>query len=622
MVASASTASSFGDLASYLGGGEERVGWVGTRNVFADDVPGTVAEMREQAALSSKCEKPVYHVTIAFDPSDNPTEAEIRGTVDRTLRDVGLGDHQALVVRHVDREHAHVHVMVNRVGPDGRAWSTSNDRRRLRASVERQERELGLRWTGRNARAAGARGQTDRGFAREVRDRALGDFQGATSWTDLDARLQAKGFRVERRGRGAVVTDGKREAKLSSVSRTVSRPRLEARLGSLTAHQRSGRVPSRSVSPEEHGTRESGRQRPQARRTRSVSERARGRIRQRRRGVLRRSALRTRRVGRAVGRAVVADGERDADEVFGRTALRLGSRAALRAASRSGRGASGAQEPSQSRDPASHAARTYEARARARDARRGGRVDRMEQAVLDHARTARLVAEREKALQVVARIQEKAASTVSAAQKGLGDAQARASEAKRAFGVTMTETYAKPSEAGQAFLSDVESSGVGRAAQRMAVDPERYGALKTTPATLRYSLTRGTTTEPARTAAPLAAERGCAFVEARQSVQKAEAEVRRVGEVHRAVSSELSGVRPLARRTGVDEFGPDAVRARLERLEKALRERSARSPGVRITPARLDGAAGKALGARVGSVGLSAAKAAAKTAAKSVVRGD
>ena len=140
MVASASTGSSFGDLASYLGGGEERVGWVGTRNVFADDVPGTVAEMREQAALSSKCEKPVYHVTIAFDPSDNPTEAEIRGTVDRTLRDVGLGDHQALIVRHVDREHAHVHVMVNRVGPDGRAWSTSNDRRRLRASVDLVDR--------------------------------------------------------------------------------------------------------------------------------------------------------------------------------------------------------------------------------------------------------------------------------------------------------------------------------------------------------------------------------------------------------------------------------------------------------------------------------------------------
>ena len=238
MVASASTGSSFSGLADYLGGGEERVGWVETRNVFADDVPGAVTEMREQAGLSARCEKPVYHVTIAFDPSDNPTEAEVREAVDRTLRDVGLQDHQALVVRHVDRDHAHVHVMVNRVGPDGRAWSTSQDRRRLRASVESQERELGVRWTGRNARAAGVARETDRGFARDVRDRALGDLRDAPTWTDLDARLQAKGLRIERRGRGAVVTDGKREAKLSSVSRTVSRPRLEKRLGSLAAHQR------------------------------------------------------------------------------------------------------------------------------------------------------------------------------------------------------------------------------------------------------------------------------------------------------------------------------------------------------------------------------------------------
>ncbi|MGB3542042.1 hypothetical protein, partial [Rubrivirga sp.] len=242
--------------------------------------------------------------------------------------------------------------------------------------------------------------------------------------------------------------------------------------------------------------------------------------------------------------------------------------------------------------------------------------------VLDHARTTRLVAEREKALQVVARIEEKAASAVSVAQKGLGDAQARASHAKRAFGASMAETYARPSEAARAFLSDAESSGVDGAAQQMAVDPERYGPLKTSPATARYSLTRGTTTEPARTAAALAAKHGRAFVEARQIVQKAEAEVKQAGEVHRTVSAELSGVRPLAQRAGVDEFGPAAVRVRLERLDKTLRERSARAPGVSITPARLNGPAAKALGARVGSVGLSVARAAAKTAAKSVGRGD
>lgn len=606
MVVTASVQSSFSKLSGYLGGGEERVGWVETRNVFAEDVPGAVAEMSEQAGLSAQTQKPVYHLTISFDPSDNPTEAEVRGAVDRTLRDVGLEHHQALVVRHVDREHTHVHVMVNRVGPDGRAWSTSHDLRRLRASVERQERELGVRWTGRNARAAGVARETDRGFAREVRDRALGDLKSASTWAELDARFQAKGLRIERRGRGAVVTDGKREAKLSSVSRTVSRPRLEARLGSLAAYRR-----GRDAPPRERGRPPPG--------PREGATRQRQSERERRLGGLRRSAFRARRAGRAVARAALTDGERDADEVAARATLRTGARVALRAASRRGRGASGGgHRPTETRT--SHASRTYETRARARDSRRGGRVDRMERAALDHAQAARLVAEREKALRAVARVEGAAASAVTRAQERLRAAQARAAEAKRVFGASMAETYADPPEAAQTFLRDVQDGGVDRAAQRMAVDPVRYGALRATPSTSRYSLIRSATTEPARTAAPLAARRGRAFVEARESVLRAEASVRRAGEAHRTVTAELSGIREAVCQPGAGEFGPAAVRARLERLDKALRERAGRASGIEITPAKLDGPAGKALGVRVGSIGLATAKAAAKAASRSVGR--
>jgi len=246
----------------------------------------------------------------------------------------------------------------------------------------------------------------------------------------------------------------------------------------------------------------------------------------------------------------------------------------------------------------------------------------MERAVLDHARTARLVAEREKALRVVARIEEKAASAVSLAQRGLRSAQARASEAKQAFGTSMAETYTKPSVAAQAFLSDVEANGVDRSAQRMAVDPERYGALKATPTTSRYSLVRGATTEPARKAAPLAANRGRAFVEARGAVRRAGAAVREAGEVHRAVSSELSGVQKTARRVSADEFGPEAVRARLERLDRALKDRGSRALGVRLTPAQLEGPAGRALATRVGSIGVAAAKKASKAASHALGRGE
>ena len=251
MIGASSTSASFAKLGSYLAGDESRVAWAETRNTFEGGDGGRVdhravaEEMRHEAAASGHVQRPVYHVIVSFDPSDRPTDDEVRQAADRTLKDLGLERHQALLVRHSDTEHPHVHLMVNRVGPDGRAWSTSHERRRLRASMEAQERELGVRWTGKNRAAARApdagretRASDPRGFAREVKAKVLTDLREAKTWAELDARLGAHGLRVERRGAGAVVTDGTREAKLSSVSRTVSRGRLEARLGPLAGRDR------------------------------------------------------------------------------------------------------------------------------------------------------------------------------------------------------------------------------------------------------------------------------------------------------------------------------------------------------------------------------------------------
>ena len=187
MIAASSSGQSFGALGAYLVGDDGRVGWAETRNMMegmdggAIDPDAVAAEMRDEAAASGVA-KPVYHIALAFDPDDHPTEAEVRAAADRTLRDLGLDEHQALVVRHTDQPHAHVHIMVNRVGPDGKAWSTWRDRYRLRSSMEAQERELGVRWTGRNR-------ELEQGGARAG--------SGGSEWE------QREGFRGRGPGEGA-----------------------------------------------------------------------------------------------------------------------------------------------------------------------------------------------------------------------------------------------------------------------------------------------------------------------------------------------------------------------------------------------------------------------------------
>ncbi|MCE7030990.1 relaxase/mobilization nuclease domain-containing protein [Jiella avicenniae] len=80
----------------------------------------------------AKNEKPVYHYSLNFNPADNPTADQMHRAVAQSMDRLGLGEHQALAVEHRDKDHAHVHVMVNLVHPeDGKTAALSYSHRKL-----------------------------------------------------------------------------------------------------------------------------------------------------------------------------------------------------------------------------------------------------------------------------------------------------------------------------------------------------------------------------------------------------------------------------------------------------------------------------------------------------------
>ena len=597
MIAASSSGQSFGGLGAYLVGDAERVGWAETRNMMEGmdggriDPDAVAAEMRDEAAASGVA-KPVYHVAIAFDPDDHPTEAEVRAAADRTLRDLGLEDHQALVVRHTDQPHAHVHLMVNRVGPDGKAWSTWRDRYRLRATMEAQERELGVRWTGRNRELEqelpnGAQGGASnaKGFAAEVRAAALGDLKESRSWGDLYDRLAAHGLRIERRGQGAVATDGERETKLSAVSRTVSRGRLEDRLGPLReAADRAGSrgaPPPRPESPRLNTERPGGRPdgRPTPRRGRP---RTRTTARPSRQLLARRRALghalsggRERRVGLGSPRtklllasrvvrggltAIGAGGQADTDveRKLPRLAGHAARLAAMASASRAGRtGVAGAGPGAPPRP--SLAERTLAQRAVHRDIRPGGRVDRLAALVAERERVARLETQHAHAAGAVTKAEARASRS---AQR----ATARAARASEAFSQALDRVYADPAAAGERFVGLAAREGPDVAARKMAERPEAFGVLRKTEAKRALGLLRGETTEPARSRAAEAAREGATYVRANGAHERS-AEASRSS---RSRQGRASGD-PVAR----------ALDARLRRVERSLAGPDGKPPAGR-----------------------------------------
>jgi hypothetical protein len=274
----------FAGLARYLELGRNgnlpgRVAWIEARNLPTHDPQTASLLMRATAAQSDRIQKPVYHIALSFDPDDAVDRATMLRVADRLLRDLGIQEHQALIVAHGDTRHAHLHIMVNRVHPQTyRAWDPRHDFAQIERSLREQERELALRAVPGHHYRLDGHVQPDRSqalttgqlrrwertgevpFDELVRQVVQRDVAGARSWADLEARLRKHGLRIEPRGRGFVVTDGKESVKASSVAPGASRKNLVERFGMYEERQHAeDREPAeRSAGAAEAGERDVG----------------------------------------------------------------------------------------------------------------------------------------------------------------------------------------------------------------------------------------------------------------------------------------------------------------------------------------------------------------------------
>lgn len=84
------------------------------------------------AGLSTRTKKPVAHIVLAFSPHDYARldDAKLERLVKEYLKRMGYDDNQFVAFRHHDKEHPHVHIIVNRVNNQGRCTSDSHEKDR------------------------------------------------------------------------------------------------------------------------------------------------------------------------------------------------------------------------------------------------------------------------------------------------------------------------------------------------------------------------------------------------------------------------------------------------------------------------------------------------------------
>ena len=165
MIGVSSSSRSFASLGRYLVAGrsgqeEGRIVWSAGRNLPTDDPELAAKIMRASAAENVRVKQPVYHLALSCDPTDVVDRAAMERVADRVLRELKLDEHQAVIVAHGDRQHPHVHILVNRVHPEtGKVWDRWQDYPAIQRALRAEEQALGLRPVESSVQRATTRGE-------------------------------------------------------------------------------------------------------------------------------------------------------------------------------------------------------------------------------------------------------------------------------------------------------------------------------------------------------------------------------------------------------------------------------------------------------------------------------
>lgn len=161
-----------------------------------------------------------------------------------------LWEHQRISAVHHDTDNLHIHVAINKIHPERhtihepyRAYQTMGDMAAI------LEREYGLQVTNHTGRKRGSENRADdmeqhagiESLLGWIKRECADQLTQAHTWNDLHEVMRKNGLELQERGNGLVITDGRGVGvKASSVSRNLSKPNLEKRLGAFEGDTKEG----------------------------------------------------------------------------------------------------------------------------------------------------------------------------------------------------------------------------------------------------------------------------------------------------------------------------------------------------------------------------------------------
>lgn len=248
--------------------------WVCTRNLGDIPIEDAHRVMTATASRNPYVKKPALHLIPSFRPGLRPTEDECKRIAVRILELYGLGEHQAMIGADDNRDHFHLHIVVNVVHPktykaakirEGwmikRAKAISRqieaefahilptDRTREVSGILREDPGVDSRFseTPTNVISISDETRSVQPTSKHKTDadihagavsepahlmrRQLGDVPDLKSWQEADDWFRQRSCEYRKKGACAVIRGHEVECKASEVSRKLSLSALTKRLG-------------------------------------------------------------------------------------------------------------------------------------------------------------------------------------------------------------------------------------------------------------------------------------------------------------------------------------------------------------------------------------------------------
>ena len=180
---------------------------LGSRGLRNDSIDHIVDSFRAQASLNP-ITKPVAHISLDFSVQDNErlTNRMMMQIADEYLRRMGYGDTQVLIVRHNDREHPHLHLVLNRVDGNGKRITDRNERIRNVKVCRDLSNKYGLYIAPSKENVKRHRLREPDKTKYEIYDAIRNALPRCCNWNDLTSALRKQGINTEFKHKGFTST--------------------------------------------------------------------------------------------------------------------------------------------------------------------------------------------------------------------------------------------------------------------------------------------------------------------------------------------------------------------------------------------------------------------------------